>query len=388
MIILRPRPDDSTVVFYLNTPYAVLAASFCSTMFCIVDADSVEAYGDAFGTDPASANGTGKYRCVNWEKDQGVTLEAVEGHWSGSDALTKYIVTRPTVDSSSRLIALETGELDAIKDVASDDIEYIQTNPNLQLLRVMSNGIFYFNFNMNDSMMADTNIRKAIVACFDGKTLCETLLAEVGYRPVSCLSPKVNYIVDLGYKEQDLEAAKEYLALAGYPDGFETTIVTTTRYAYGVEMAEYLASQLELIGIKADIEVIEWSVYSDAIYNWDRSRFDWPIFLMGNAPSSMDADGGMNPLFATVAPDATYRRNYGYYENEEVDALLKEGYSTADPAQRQEIYTRLQEILYTEDPAAVYLYVGAKTVASSTKVSGIVMLSNGYVDFENAVVLK
>ena len=67
------------------------------------------------------------------------------------------------------------------------------------------------------------------------------MLAEVGYRPVSCLSPKVNYIVDLGYKEQDLEAAKEYLALAGYPDGFETTIVTTTRYAYGVEMAEYLA---------------------------------------------------------------------------------------------------------------------------------------------------
>ena len=199
----------------------------------------------------------------------------------------------------------------------------------------------------------------------------------------SALTSIMRGYVNLGEIPHDPEKARQLLAEAGYSDGFDITIATTPRYNQGVELAEVVTAQLAEVGIRATIDVVEWSTMVQLWGGLTPEENPQEMFIMGAGASTGDADLGLRPIFMT-AP--TNENNYGYYSNAEFDEVIQAAMREPGPDARQALYTRAQEIVYLEDPGAVWLFDRYYIVAARRAVRDVTVSPLGVVTLERAVV--
>ena len=102
---------------------------------------------------------------------------------------------------------------------------------------------------------------------------------------------------------------------------------------------------------------------------------------MGAGASTADADWGLRPIFMT---HPTNENNYGYYSNREFDRVIQDAMRETDGAKRQALYRRAQEIVYLEDPGAVWLFDNFVVAAARKTVSGITQSPLNILTFERA----
>lgn len=164
--------------------------------------------------------------------------------------------------------------------------------------------------------------------------------AEVSYLPIPRQSWGYDEAQESLAPSYDPEAAKELLAEAGYPDGFDTEIyVAESRVPY----ATIFQNQMAEIGVNVTINTVEWGTYSD-------------IVSKGQAPMSIggwtwypDPDFYLYQLFHSDQIGAL--GNGKGYKNEEVDALLTKATSeTDDQEERAAIYQEALELIMADVP--------------------------------------
>lgn len=380
-------PDPYTVTITTDGPYGPMESLMCNMSLGIMDADYIEQYGLDLGTSVEGENGTGPFKVVSWERDQEIVVERFDDYF-GTPAKLKTVVYTVIPEAASRVIALETGEVDVIDKPTDEDLARLEADTeNFTVLRKPTISQRLFRFGCNDPIISNTKVRQAIVYAIDRQAIIDALFTGSGYPSTAPLAPVTFGYSDLGEIEQDLELAKSLLAEAGYPDGFDTKIITTERYQNGIELAEIISQQLAEIGINAEIEVWEWSALSASWNGITADEFDQPIFIMGAGPSMRDADGGLRGLY-TTSETGLNDRNYGFYSNAEVDALIEQGMQETDQQKRVEIYKEAMEILYREDPVAFWLFDMYGLAITSSKVEGVTLSPISTITFENATVKK
>ena len=380
-------PDPYTVTITTDGPYGPMESLMCNMSLGIMDADYIEKYGLDLGTSVEGENGTGPFKVVSWERDQEIVVERFDDYF-GTPAKLQTVVYTVIPEAASRVIALETGEVDVIDKPTDEDLARLEADTeNYTVLRKPTISQRLFRFGCNDPIISNTKVRQAIVYAIDRQAIIDALFTGSGYPSTAPLAPVTFGYSDLGEIEQDLELAKSLLAEAGYPDGFDTKIVTTERYQNGIELAEIISQQLAEIGINAKIEVWEWSALSASWNGITADEFDQPIFIMGAGPSMRDADGGLRGLY-TTSETGLNDRNYGFYSNAEVDALIEQGMQETDQQKRVEIYKEAMEILYREDPVAFWLFDMYGLAITSSKVEGVTLSPISTITFENATVKK
>lgn len=380
-------PDPYTVTITTDGPYGPMESLMCNMSLGIMDADYIEQYGLDLGTSAEGENGTGPFKVVSWERDQEIVVERFDDYF-GTPAKLQTVVYTIIPEAASRVIALETGEVDVIDKPTDEDLARLEADTeNFTVLRKPTISQRLFRFGCNDPIISNTKVRQAIVYAIDRQAIIDALFTGSGYPSTAPLAPVTFGYSDLGEIEQDLELAKSLLAEAGYPDGFDTKIITTERYQNGIELAEIISQQLAQIGINAEIEVWEWSALSASWNGITADEFDQPIFIMGAGPSMRDADGGLRGLY-TTSETGLNDRNYGFYSNAEVDALIEQGMQETDQQKRVEIYKEAMEILYREDPVAFWLFDMYGLAITSSKVEGVTLSPISTITFENATVKK
>lgn len=380
-------PDPYTVTITTDAPYGPMESLMCNMSLGIMDADYIEQYGLDLGTSVEGENGTGPFKVVSWERDQEIVVERFDDYF-GTPAKLKTVVYTVIPEAASRVIALETGEVDVIDKPTDEDLARLEADTeNFTVLRKPTISQRLFRFGCNDPIISNTKVRQAIVYAIDRQAIIDALFTGSAYPSTAPLAPVTFGYSNLGEIEQDLELAKSLLAEAGYPDGFDTKIVTTERYQNGIELAEIISQQLAEIGINAEIEVWEWSALSASWNGITADEFDQPIFIMGAGPSMRDADGGLRGLY-TTSETGLNDRNYGFYSNAEVDALIEQGMQETDQQKRVEIYKEAMEILYREDPVAFWLFDMYGLAITSSKVEGVTLSPISTITFENATVKK
>lgn len=380
-------PDPYTVTITTDGPYGPMESLMCNMSLGIMDADYIEKYGLDLGTSVEGENGTGPFKVVSWERDQEIVVERFDDYF-GTPAKLKTVVYTVIPEAASRVIALETGEVDVIDKPTDEDLARLEADTeNFTVLRKPTISQRLFRFGCNDPIISNTKVRQAIVYAIDRQAIIDALFTGSAYPSTAPLAPVTFGYSNLGEIEQDLELAKSLLAEAGYPDGFDTKIVTTERYQNGIELAEIISQQLAEIGINAEIEVWEWSALSASWNGITADEFDQPIFIMGAGPSMRDADGGLRGLY-TTSETGLNDRNYGFYSNAEVDALIEQGMQETDQQKRVEIYKEAMEILYREDPVAFWLFDMYGLAITSSKVEGVTLSPISTITFENATVKK
>lgn len=375
--------DQYTVSITTDKPYGPMMPLLCNRSLAIMDADIIAKHGASTGDFPESVIGTGPYKIKSWKKDEEIVLVRFDDYF-GTPGKSDALHFRVMPEAATRVIALETGEVDFVKQFPAEDMERLQENPEINVIQKPSVGARLFRFGCNDEIISNTKVRQAIAYAIDRTVFVEGLFPGLAMHSTGPMTPSVWGYHNLGVIERDLDKAKKLLAEAGYPDGFKTKIVTTPRYAKGVELAETLAAQLAEVGIEAEIEVLEWSVILPMWMGVTPEEFDQPIFIMGAGTSMMDADGALRGLYTTTET-GTNERNYGFYSNKEVDELIMAGMSETDPEKRKELYKKASEILYLEDPVAIWLFDRPTTVAARSNLSHIKINGIGLVFFDEVI---
>jgi peptide/nickel transport system substrate-binding protein len=326
------------------------------------------------------ASGTGPYKLRSWRKDLELILERNEDYF-GEKGTFETIVYRPIPEAASRVIALESGDVDVITQIPPPDLKRLASDPDVVVSKTLSIGAQQFRFHCRRKPFTDPRVRQAISYAIDRRSILSNLVAGMAEPSTGPLTPRIRGRADLGEIPYDPERARKLLAEAGYPDGFKTKITTTPRYNMGVELAQALAAQLKKVGIEAEIEVLEWGTITK--YWGGLLPEDCPldIFIMGAGASSADADWGLRPIFRTQERN---ENNYGYYSNAEFDEVIERAMREIDPESRNALYRRAQEIVYLEDPGAIWLYDNYHVVAMRKNVLSVTTSPLGLVTFERA----
>ncbi|XKH51709.1 ABC transporter substrate-binding protein [Chryseomicrobium palamuruense] len=336
--------DEFTVTFKLKRPQAPFLKNIAMSPFGMGSPTAFEAAGDAFGDEPV---GTGPFKFVEWKRNDSITIEKFEDYWQEGFPKLDRVVFRAIPDNSARLNALLTGEIDLADGVNPSDGASIEGDAALQLFERPSMNIGYLGLTNTRPPFDNVLVRQAMNHAIDKQAIVDAFFegrAEVAVNP---MPPSIS-----GYNDQiegydyDPERAKELLAEAGLPDGFEMELwampVPRPYMPDGMKVAEVMQKNLADVGITAEIVSFEWATYLEKARNGEADAF-----MLGWTGDNGDAD---NFLYVLLDGDNIGSNNYTYYDNEELHELLIAAQSEVDENTRNELYMQAQEIIHEDAP--------------------------------------
>lgn len=372
--------DEYTIELYTDKPTPMMLATLCHRGNLILSKNYIDKYGSELGLTAESCNGTGPYVLKKWDRGETMVFESFPDYFEGQ-APTKNLIIEIIIDSTSRAIALETGEVDIADGLSYEDILSIQEVEGIDVKFFKFNGLHGFQFNCANEYFKDTRLRQAVSYAIDRDAMIEALYAPIGE---ACATAPISEVVwgyhDFGVIKQDQEKAKQLMAKAGYPYGFEFSIQVVETYSKALESAEMIVADLAEVGIKATIEVVDYATFkaSRANRTYPGEDFPWGMFIMGYGPGTLDADEGLRRIWYT-SKNGDNNNNYGWYSNTEVDEYLLEAAYEMDPNIRKELYKKAMQIIYIDDPAAVFTNQRKLVYCMSDKIEGFI------VDVRNAI---
>ena len=202
----------------------------------LLNKDYIEKYGKELGKSVESVDGTGPFKLVEWNKDEDMHLVRHDDYFNGP-AATESIVIQIVPEAASRAIAIENHQVDAANGISAEDVLRFREDNSLNVFSIPSPGCHLFQFNCSNPIIKDAKVRQAI-----SYALVEALWGAMGEKPRdSVASPAAFGYINLGAIQQDQDKARELLAEAGYPDGFEMNLMCTDVYNKGVQAGEIAA---------------------------------------------------------------------------------------------------------------------------------------------------
>lgn len=371
--------DDYTVELVTPSPIAPMLANLAHRSNLILNADYIEQYGAELGLTAESVDGTGPYKLASWNKDNEMVLERFDDYFGGVMP-TKTIDILIVSDANARQVALETGEVD-MTSVSTSQVPTLKETAGIKIWAFDSIGAHGLQFNCANEYLKDTRLRQAVSYAIDRQAIIDALYSDVGEQAATA---PVNSLVwgyhDFGVIQQDQEKAKKLMAEAGYPDGFSFSIMVNTGYNKSLETCEMIVSDLAKVGITATIETVDNATMNSAMGNrsYPGEDFPWGMFFMGYGAGTADCDEGLRRIW-TTSPDGNNNNNYGWYSNAEVDELLAKAAVEMDEDTRLDLYKQAEQILYIDDPAAVWTNDRKTIWASTDKVEGLKLNVNSVI---------
>ena len=325
--------------------------------------------------------GTGPFKFASWVPGDNLTIERwddyqpvnkessfLSGH---KTAYMDTIVFLEIPDSSARIAALETGQVDAVDTVDYDSVPQLDANPNVAVkVKTTSADRHGLWPNHLRPPFDDKRVRKAMQLAYPNE---ETLFAITGDERFYRLCPsmmvcgsKYGDITDGSngiYNVQDIEGAKALIAEAGYT-GHDVVIMSPedrVDFATGGLVAKQVAEDL---GFNVIYKSTDWKT----IANWRTDPDLWSLMHIRGGFSW----GGISPLLNSTLSAGTYWNKY-QDESGNTTRLMAEFARAPDDAARKAIISDLQKQYYED-----YQYFIAGDIypveAARTNVQGMVTL--------------
>lgn len=388
--------DDYTVKVTLESSFGAFIPTLAHPA-CVVMSPAVIAKGnEECAKNPV---GTGQYTFVEWVAGEHATIALNKDWWGydadicGGTALVdpdagfKTITFKPVSENATRVAMLQSGDAQFIWPVPTESIEALRGDSNVSVGQEEGIVVRYLMMNNQKAPFNDVRVRQAINYAINKDAYCAVVKNGIATPATSIIGPAVQYYKGNDVYAYDIEKAKSLLAEAGYPDGFKTTLMcasTTTN----LKQCEFIQQQLAQVGIDVEINALESAVVNQKIQDIDvpGSEAEVDMYVIGWSPSTGDADWGIRPLMAIESePPMSY--NICYYENEEVDQLLKDALATADDSKRAEAYAKAQDIIWEESPL-VCLANDNNTWATSAKMVDAKLFPDNCLNLRNAKLAK
>jgi len=327
--------DAQRIRFRLKQPwpdFMTFYATPATGAAWIVPKKYVERVGeDGFKKAPV---GAGPYRFVSFTPGIELVVEAYDGHWRKAPAV-KRLVFKSVPDDSTRLVMLKRGETDIAAGFRGPNAEEVRRAPGLTLkvtLPTVSQWVVFTEQWDPRSPWADRRVRLAANLAIDRKGFSDAEFLGHG-KPASSIIPRdfEFYWAPPPYPH-DPARAKQLLAEAGYPKGFDAGELATD-ITFTPE-SEAVINGLQTIGIRARLRPMERASF----YKADQDRQFKQLVRVGsgapgNAATRIEAfviSGGI--------------RSYGGYPD--IDALFRDQAVELDRKRREALLHKIQQLMH------------------------------------------
>jgi len=359
-------PNATTVVFRFKRPYAPLLQQMDVTEGPILPRHIYQ------GTDPLTnpANsrpvGTGPFRFSSYSAGSQVVLVRNPTYFRAGLPYFDRMVLRVIPDASTRVLALEAGEVDWIPSVPIPASDRARLNRNLALVRTAwnpggSNCIMTMSYNLDRPALKDVRTRRGIAFAIDrDQFLSQVLFGEgrVANAPISTGIPfahaaglnipgfsttLANQLLDqAGWpREGDTRVSR---GVSGVPDGTRLALDFVQRPA-DTKYGEIVRQRLAAVGIPVTLRNLEDAVFRPTIFR-DRN-FDLNVISYCNGT---DPQIGVRRMYHSNQIGPVDFTNSSAYRNSEVDALWDQAAQEVDRNRARAVYRRIQEILVDDLP--------------------------------------
>lgn len=346
-------PDDHTFVIELSEAYyPMLTELGCIRPFAMISPNCMI---DGSTKDGVSGYiGTGPYVLTDFETDQYAVFERNENYW-GKKPEIERITVKVIPDNQTRIMALESGEIDLIfgknmldadaisQYVDSDKFEVALSNPTSTRHIVL---------NTTNEILSDTAVRQALQHATNRTAISEGIFYGLEQPADTLYAATVPYCdVELTPYEYSTETASSMLDEAGWIMGssgirekggkkLELDLLYNSDSVTEKTISEYLQSEYLKLGISLNIHGEEEQSYRD---NMKAGNFDMVFNICWGMP--YDPQSSLAAMRAPVYGD--FAAQQGLADKKEIDQAITDILTTTDEEERQELYrfvlTRLHE---------------------------------------------
>jgi len=354
-------PDPATAVVTLSAADSSFLAKLMGTSIAIVPKEAVEENGDLMQT----MVGTGPFRFVDYIPNSMVTLERNPDYWEAGKPYVDAMEMQIIPDNTARTTALVTGTVDLIEYAPVQDLPTFEQDESIEVTGDQNTNIRYMAINIQREPFDKLEVRQAIAKVIDRGPIIDSAVFGAGTPTVTIFPPTFWAGMEAEIPAPDIEGAKELLAQAGVPDGFQTVIHSWAQYPFLSNAAIVIQEQLRQIGIEAELDFQENAIYLE---NYFAGNFDLSV---------TGTSAYVDPNDVILANFGTDESNNGIkYSNPQVDELIAQGMEETYQETRAGIYQQIQEILL-EDLPWINLFIANQYEAMKSYVKGYVHKPTG-----------
>jgi len=339
-----------------SAPFGAAIASYAEITLAPVSPTAVRKLGDqAFARAPV---GTGPFRFVSWESGQRVVLERFEQYnWAPSFFRNKgpskvaRLIHRFIPDASTRVAALEAGEIDISDATPVLDMKRFSTDPKYTTMIGNAAGVpFGVELNGSRGIFQDARVRRALAMAIDRQDLTDNLffgLIDPSYGPLSATTPTYWSGVEK-MLQPDVKAATALLDEAGWkpgPDGVRVKNGERLSAFYGAppplepDTAVEIQARLRRVGFDIKVETITFARNVELVF---ANQYDMlPVRWIQADPMAMENIF----LSSNITTPGHYRYNWMHLSDPGLDKMFAAGRAETDPAKRAAIYAEAQKTI-------------------------------------------
>lgn len=358
--------DKNTIVITLNDPTGPFLVNLAGRYNAIIPKDSAPT-GDTLRR---TAIGTGPFMMDEFVPAQRLALKKNPDYWEKGKPYLDKLVIQVVPDEQTSMAGLRAGTVDAVGIEDAKNFLLVKDDKNLVSTRTPAIKIDALELPGDIDPVKDPKVRLAILLALDKPAIMQAGIMGLG-QVVGGMPPAMKSwalgLDQLPNQKRDVAKAKQLLAEAGYPNGFDLKLRTIVGYATMATNAPVIASNLKDVGINVAVETVDLGVWAA---DWNARKEPVTLNAWGGF---MDPDLLYYRHFHTQPKGMDFRR----WNNPKADELLDKGRSTVDPTQRKPLYDEVQKLMAT-DPICIPLYSADLLNVQRQYVKGYVQHPSGW----------
>ena len=305
---------------------------------CVINSELVKKNAtaeDPWGLEYTKQNtaGSGAYKVTKWTPGSEVIMERNEDWKLGPKPKVRRVIWRMVPSAGNRRALLERGDADISYELPNKDFAELRDAGKLNIVSTpFSNGVQYIGMNVTKPPFDNLKVRQAVAYALPYQKIMDVVLYGLA-KPM--FGAPANAATEVAWPQPhkfntDIAKAKQLLAEAGYPNGFETTLSFDLGFATVNEpLCVLVQESLAQIGIKAEINKIpgaNWRtelnkkvlpLYTNVFSGWldyPEYFFIWCYHGKNSIFNTMSYQSKEMDAFIDAAGDAASTGNTGAYE--------------------------------------------------------------------------
>ena len=291
--------------------------------------------------------GTGPFIFRSYTKDATIRFDGNPDYWKSGAVKISKLIFSITPDAGVRVQKLKRNECQVMSYPRPADIATLKADSNVDMPSQAGFNLGYLAYNVEHKPVDKLEVRQALDMAINKKAIIESVYQGAGQAATAPMPPtQWSYDKNLKGAAYDTAKAKDLLAKAGFPNGFEIDLwAMPVQRPYNPNarlMAEMIQADWAKIGVKAKIVTYEWGEYIKRAHAGE----DQALMIGWNGDNG-DPDNWLGTLLGC---DAVNGNNFSKWCYKPFDDLIQKARATNAQDARTKLYTQAQEIFAQQLP--------------------------------------